>query len=708
MNRHQRRASSVQAGSPEGAALFAAAREAFQAGRAAEAEAALESLLAQAPDHADGWNLRGVAAIQGGRRGQALEYFRRAADLAPAASYLGNLGSCLYECGRAGEALPWLERAAALAPGNAGFQNSLGNALAALGRTLEAEAAYERAVALRGDFFQARVNLADILRKDGRLEAAETHLAAALAARPDLAEARIGLGLVRRDQGRLPEALEQFRAILAGRPDYLLAWKNIGLVHSQTGDFRLAAACFVQCRTLAPDDADADALAAHCLREIGEWAMAETCYRAALARQPGQPDLCIDLAYVLTSAGKGAEAVALLDGLALPDDPRRLFFLGAAWASLGETAHAAACYRAVLDIDPDYPAALNNLGNALRELGDVSESERLLRRAVALEPDNADLHQNLGMTLLAQGALAEGWAEYEWRLKTRAMAGEWPDDPAPRWQGEAAPGKTLLVRAEQGFGDSLQFCRFAPLAAERGLSVLLQVPAPLVRLLGSLEGAAGVLGPEETPPAVDYVCPMLSLPYTLARPLPPAPAAYLSPAPALAARWRRRVEAAAPEGPRIGLAWAGNPRPHLPAARLIDARRSMPFERMAPLLDLPGARFFSLQKDMAPPTPRLISLMDGVTDFADTAALAAGLDLVITVDTALAHLAGAIGRPVWLLDRFDHCWRWPQSAGGDGWLSTPWYPRLRLYRQPRWGDWPAVIERVRADLAAFLAEAAAV
>ncbi len=705
MNRHQRRASSTQSGGADAAALFAAARAAFQAGRAAEAGTALERLLAQTPDHADGWNLRGVVAIQQGGREQALACFRRAADLAPAASYLGNLGSCLYECGRAAEALPWLERAVAQAPGNAGFHNSLGNVLAALDRLAEAEAAYGRAVALRSDFFQARVNLADILRKDGRLEAAEAELTAALAARPEMAEARIGLGLVRRAQDRLPEALEEFRALLKHQPEHLLAWKNIGLVHSQTGDFRLAAACFVQCRTLAPDDPDVDELAAHCLREIGEWAMAETCYRAALARKPDQPALVIDLAYVLTAAGKGAEAVALLEGLDLPDDPRRPFFLGAAWASLGETARAAACYRAVLAIDPDYPAALNNLGNALRELGNAPESEALLRRAVALAPDNADLHQNLGMTLLAQGAMAEGWAEYEWRLKTRGMAGEWPDDPAPRWQGESAPGKTLLVRAEQGFGDSLQFCRFVPLAAERGLKVLLQVPAPLVRLLGGLDGAAQVLPPEAPLPPVDYVCPMLSLPNTLARPLPPAPVAYLAPAPALAARWRRRVDEAAPTGPRIGLVWAGNPRPHLPAARLIDARRSMPFALMAPLLELPGARFFSLQKDVAAPTGQLIDLMDGVTDFADTAALVQALDLVITVDTALAHLAGAVGRPVWLLDRFDHCWRWPQG-GGEAWLASPWYPRLRLYRQPRWGDWPAVMERVRADLADFLAEAA--
>jgi hypothetical protein len=268
----------------------------------------------------------------------------------------------------------------------------------------------------------------------------------------------------------------------------------------------------------------------------------------------------------------------------------------------------------------------------------------------------------------------------------------------PLWLGQAAPaGTRLLLHAEQGLGDTIQFCRYATLAASRGLRVTLQVPRPLVRLLRTLDGVDQVIAEDEALPAFDLHCPLLSLPLALGTTLATVPAApaYLRADAALAEGWRDRLAAFPPI--RVGLVWAGKPRHDVLSSLVaIERRRSLAAERLAPLLVVPGVRFFSLQSG-GPAAPAAFSLTDfmpEMTDFADTAALIANLDLVISVDTAAAHLAAALGKPVWLLDRFDSCWRWL-----TGRRDSPWYPSLRLYHQPAAGDWDSVLAEVVADLA---------
>jgi hypothetical protein len=261
--------------------------------------------------------------------------------------------------------------------------------------------------------------------------------------------------------------------------------------------------------------------------------------------------------------------------------------------------------------------------------------------------------------------------------------------------GEAAEGRTLLIHAEQGFGDTLLFCRYATLAAARGLRVILQVQQPLVRLLRGVPGVDLVVAQGEALPPFDLHCPMLSMPLALGTTLTTMPSfpSYLHADEAKAEAWRTRLAAATGSGQRIGLVWGASPQP---------PPRSVPLARLAPLWDLTGLHFISLQKD-GPKPPKelpLTDFMDEMEDFADSAALIANLDLVISVDTAFVHLAAALGRPVWVLARFNPDWRWL-----DGRDDSPWYPKLRLYRQPQPGDWDQVVADVARDLRSRLARA---
>jgi len=309
------------------------------------------------------------------------------------------------------------------------------------------------------------------------------------------------------------------------------------------------------------------------------------------------------------------------------------------------------------------------------------------------------------MALLARGDYPAGWHEHEWRWQTPRLQGSLPTSPKPLWRGEPAAGKTLLVLCEQGLGDTLQFCRYAPLAAAAGLRVIVATQAPLVRLLKTLPGVDQLISLGDRIPAFDLFCPMMSLPLALDTTLETVPAnmPYLRADPQLQAHWQTRLGVRPDKVKRVGLIWAGNPRrdSQNKLLWLTDQRRSIDPIHLAPLFDLPNLEFYSLQKDGTPPPPefKLIDFMPEMQDFADTAALIANLDLVISVDTSSAHLAGALNKPIWLLDRFDPCWRWL-----TGRVDSPWYPALHIYRQNNPGDWRGVISDVSRDLKIFSAQ----
>ncbi|OIR07948.1 photosystem I assembly protein Ycf3 [mine drainage metagenome] len=471
----------------------------------------------------------------------------------------------------------------------------------------------------------------------GRLAEAQALYLKLLKLAPGEAELHFNLGLALMQSGRAGPAAERWKKAVALDPGHVRAWTNLGIAQAALGDAAAAAASLRRSLRLAPD----------------------------------LPESHSNLSIVLGQLGAPEE---------------------------GET-HA----RRALALNPAYAEAANSLGILLLQQARHDEAEAAFRQAIALNPGFAQAHFNLSLVLLAQGRLAEGWAEREWRLAGGVDGAGARCFPQPAWTGEDLAGKTIVLYGEQGFGDSLQFVRFAEAVARRGARVVLEVPRPLARLLAGAPGVAAVVAAGDPWPPCDYRQSLMSLPGLLGVSLDsiPAPVPYLKAAPEAAAAWRQRL--AALPGRKVGLVWSGDPRPHDPLAAATDRRRSMALDQLAPLLEVPGCSFVSLQKGPAaaalrrlPAARRPLEVMDGVGDFADSAALVTALDLVITVDTAVAHLAGALGRPVWILSRFDGCWRWLLQRD-----DSPWYPTARLFRQQRAGDWAGVVARVASQLSSM-------
>ena len=436
------------------------------------------------------------------------------------------------------------------------------------------------------------------------------------------------------------------------------------------------------------------ALAMHSRGQITE---AGNLYLQVLAQDPANATALHMLGMVCMSTDQPERGLMLLDRARelQPEDPARLGNRASLLHLLGRDAEALAAFDAAIAGDPDFAPNWRNRGVVLHAARRFDEAQASLERALALAPDEASTQLEAAFVYLQRGDFARGWPAYEARLQPgQALT---PPVNGPRFTGqEDVRGRVVLLHAEQGFGDTLQFCRYAPLVAALGARVVLAVPAPLVRLLEGLPAVDKVLDIAGPWPAFDLHCPLMSLPLAFGTTLEtiPADSPYLFADPLAAAGWRTRLSVL--RGVRIGLVWAGAPRPMQPGAHRTDRRRSMRLADLAPLAALPGIHLVSLQKgqDVLPPQGMVLHDWTGeLDDFADTAALVVGLDLVICVDTAVAHLVGALGVPVWVLSRFDACWRWLHDR-----TDSPWYPTLRLFTQSRPGDWQGVVAQVVAGL----------
>jgi len=500
-------------------------------------------------------------------------------------------------------------------------------------------------------------------------------------------------------EGRLREAASLYAEVLEVQPHHAGALNLLGVLTSQAGQHAEAARMIRQAVAISPREASYRINLGLILREAGQLEDAAASLRVARSLRPDAADAHLNLGVILAELGQADEAIACYRrALVLrPEDGDALGNLGNLLREQGSWDAAVVCLQSAAALQPGVASAHNNLAVALAEQGRMNEAVSGYRRALALRHDLPEAHYNLGMALLRQGELAAGWAEYEWRWRTRLMMAGRRPFPQPQWGGEAGEGRTLLIHAEQGFGDTLQFCRYAELAAAQGWRVVMEVQAPLVRLLRSLDGVAAVVAHGEALPPFDVHCPMLSLPLALGTVMESIPneAPYLCPEAAAAGRWASRLPRS-PGGVRAGLVWAGSARAHAPALAALDARRSIALARLAPLFGVPGVQWLSLQKDGDVGGFPLLDLMGEMTDFADTAALIANLDLVISVDTAVAHLAAAMGKPVWLLNRFDSCWRWPQRH-----RDSVWYPSIRIFHQRAAGDWDSVVAEVVTALELF-------
>lgn len=537
--------------------------------------------------------------------------------------------------------------------------------------------------------------------REGRLDQASALYLQALEADPNDVDALHLLGLVRRQQGDPLAAIALIEKAIAVKPGFSDAHRNRGDILRDLGRLSEAEASFREALRLQPAYVAAHNNLAVTLRDLGRPAEAEAACREALRLRPDYPEAHNNLGVILRDLDRLVEAEASFREAVRqrPDYVEAHSNLGATLRDLGRPAEAAASHRAALWARGSYAEAHCNLGNALRDLNHLAEAEASFREALRLRPDYADAHNSLALLLLSAGRLEEGWEEYEWRWKTRHLAAGARQFAAPRWNGEAIGNRVILLYAEQGLGDTLQFCRYVPPIAA-GAGVVFEVQAPLVRLLSRLPGVREVVARGRRLPPFDLQCPLLSLPRAVGTRLDTIPAdiPYLTADPADMAAWRQRLGRL--DGLRVGLVWAGGRRLNQLELAPIDRRRSIALAAMAPFADVPGISLVSLQKGepaaQAADPPRGMALHDftaDLQDFADTAALVANLDLVISVDTAVAHLAGGLGIPVWLLNRFDTDWRWLLDRD-----DNPWYPQLRQFRQPSPGDWDSVIREARDAL----------
>jgi tetratricopeptide (TPR) repeat protein len=432
----------------------------------------------------------------------------------------------------------------------------------------------------------------------------------------------------------------------------------------------------------------------------------EQQYRACLHLTPRDKRLCFGLARFLRERGDGEAAAEVLTPMlaAEPKDAEANYEMGQALAEVGRFEQALRHFRQATECDPAQPAFWANLGMMLKVMGQFDPALAAYDHALALAPNDRQIRVNRAVARLHAGRFAEAWQDKDWVL-TEPGRTALPSDrllpPFSRLPGLA--GCTLLVVQEEGLGDTLQFVRYLPLLAERGARIVAAVPQTLTRLLRSVPGIAEVPDGDAPVPEYDFYCSFNGLPRAFDTTLDtiPSKVPYLTANPSLAQVWAARL----PHKPafRIGLCWAGQARPWLDGFIGLDRRRSTNLATLAPLAAVPGVCFVSLQKGPAAGQIGAAGFdvfdpMAEVADFADTAAIVANLDLVVSVDTSVVHLAGAMGKPGFLLDRYDNCWRW--LSGRD---DSPWYPTLRIFRQRQSGEWAPVIERVATALAAMVA-----
>jgi tetratricopeptide (TPR) repeat protein len=608
--------------------VFARGFAAHRDGRLTEAERAYEAALAAEPRHVDALHLLGVLRHQQGQHAEAAELVRRAVDLRPTDAGLQlNLGNALKALGRIDDAIERFRNALTLKPGFTLAQYNLGNAYTAVGRHEDAADAFEKTLRLQPDDAAAWNNFGNALAALSRFHDAAKAFRRALALRPQHAGAHNNLGMALNALGDLNGAIAQFRAAIDAEPNYVAAHFNLG--------------------------------------------------------------------NLLDAAGQPAQAIdALATTIRMqPQFAPAHFGLGHALAALGRYEEALPRFERAVGLDPKYGVAWLQLGNAHLALGNRPAAIRAFDQALRLDREQPAAHLNRALALLALGDYARGLPAYEWRLAT---PGTEKAPPLPRWTGELMPGRTLVVRGEQGFGDTLQFMRFAPFAAKLVGRLVLQVQPALLLLLEPAAQAARIelASSADAPAKADAFCPLMSLPLALGMTTLesiPTRTPYLVIPAAYRRKWRGSIGGQAKR--KIGIAWSGRLQP--------GETRSMPLALLDPLFALEGIDWIALQPVLtseeraaldAHPHANSIHRLDGrLGNFADTGAIVDRLDGVVSVDTSVAHLAGALGKPLWLMLPHAADWRW-----GIDTPSSAWYPKAQLYRQSAPGEWADVVAQVAA------------
>lgn len=626
-----------------------------QSGNLAAAARHYCETLRQAPDDSDALHLLGLVLSEQGEHGRALSFLGRAVELRPNPTFLANLGFAFRRAGDLEGAIRSYREALRMNPRHAATLGKLGRALIEAQQPAEAEAVLLQATAWE----------------------------------PTHAELRNALGHARAAQGRYAEAHGDFLAALALDPSYAEAANNgaVALLEwghgsATGGDWPWARELYEEACRLAPSVPETwyhRGLAASALRRLSE---ARACYERAIDVCFNYAEAHNNLGHVLEAEGNPEEAIRAYErALAIrPDYADAHYNLALTLQNTGRICAAKAQYESLLAYAGQHADARNNLGGLYLSENRVAEAMRQFEAALTERPTHVDARWNLSLVLLSLGEFERGWPLYETRLEQPNFPRR--EFPYPRWRGQRLEGRSICVWSEQGLGDTIQFMRYLPLLLEQGARVIFEVQPRLLPLLGDLRGIE-VRARNEPPPEADFQAPLLSLAGSFDcippvwSPCPP-PASDLSFLP----------------GYKVGLCWAANP------DHVKGRNRSASLAQLRPLAQLEGVTFVSLQRGPAAQEAeelsgcwRLERLENPQGTLADFASLMLGLDLILTVDTMTAHLAGTLGKPVWTMLPFAADWRWQLDRE-----DSPWYPGMRLFRQRRPGDWGAVAERVAQEV----------
>jgi tetratricopeptide (TPR) repeat protein len=629
-----------------------------------EAIVAYDRAIAVNPDYAEAHYNRGALLQQAGQARAAVESYEAALSINSAftEAHCGR-GDVLRDLGRLDEALASYNTAITINERFAKAYLHLGMLQQQLNQPDAAEASYKHAIALRADYVEAHFNLGRLQSEAGNNTAALTSFDAAIAAGPGHAAAHAARGIALMVLGQPDAALASFDMAIRLRPNVARVFSNRAEAQAKLGLWAEARASHDQALLLDSQDAAIHFNRGCFLSDLKEWNGALESYQAAIALNPDSAEAYCNLGHAQQETGQGDAA---LDS-----------------------------YSRALEINPRLSTVFSNRGNLFRSRHQFAKALLDYRQTIALEPNSAEVHYNIAQLALLQGDFAEGWREYEWRrLIEEALAVPTRKLPYPAWFGDhPLQGKRILLYAEQGLGDTIQFCRYVSLVAHRGARVTLEVQASVADLLANLDGVSQLVLSGAPIPAADYQCSLMSLPGAFKTTLETIPrqVPYLRADPQKVARWH---EILGPRTrPRVGLAWSGNPH------NRNDNRRSVDLARWIPLLP-DECEYFCLQKGIRDADRGALNSCSKFTpvesyneNFTDTAALIETLDLVVSVDTSLAHLSGAMGKTTWILLPFLPDWRWLLDR-----RDTPWYPTATLYRQPGSGDWDTVMSEVHKDL----------
>jgi tetratricopeptide (TPR) repeat protein len=628
-----------------------------RAGRLAEASACYTEILRKNPFNADALNLSGIIARQRGDLATAERLIRKAIGQNPrAATYHHNLGRTFEAQGLTADAMTSYRKALSLAPQDAESMEHLFALLPEHGETAEAIDLCQRLITVTVGRSDLHFKLTGLRRRAGDRDGALEQAREAARLFPQLADSHFNLADTLYAKALPSDSLAAYRKGLAIDPNNAEAHNSCGRILHDMGELQAALESYNRAQILKPGSARVLSNLAVLCMDLGDLRKSEELLRRAIALKPDFLDAHATLGALLERQGKSLDAIE--------------------------------CFRKVLLAEPEHIAGLCNLGLTLDHLGDEDAAAACYQLAITKQPESPLARFNLSMHHLANGRFPEGWREYEERWHTSQFVSQQRALVQPQWRGEEIRGKRILIHAEQGLGDTIQFTRYLPLLASLQATVILEVQPAVQRLLANVEGASQVIAKGDPLPALDLHCPLMSLPAIFGTALTNIPA------PHHLASTQASAATSTHHGLRVGIVWSGNP------AHVRDHQRSIQLAQLTPLFDLPGTTFYSLQKGPATQqlqalqcAASLIDLSAELQDFTDTALILAGLDVIVTVDTAVAHLAATLGKPTWILLPRTADWRWLKER-----TDSPWYSSARLFRQSKAGDWTGPVQQIRQSL----------